>query len=215
MATTRTRLILVALISCLATAAVTLLVNGRSGPPGDASPEAGFSRDMGIHHAQAAEMSFAVRDASTDPAIRGLSYDIITTQTAQRGVFMGWLQQWGLNQATTRPSMAWMAGHGHGASAAAGTPAKVPTTMPGIASDEEMKRLQAAKGKDAEILFLQLMIRHHEGGVQMARAVLSLTNRPEVRTMAQHIVDTQDSEIAYMTELLQARDAKPYPSILK
>ncbi|MEV6984646.1 DUF305 domain-containing protein [Sphaerisporangium sp. NPDC051017] len=211
MATTRTRLILVALISCLATAAVTLLVNGSSGPPGDASPEAGFSRDMGVHHAQAVEMSFAVRDASTDPAIRGLSYDIITTQTAQRGVFMGWLQQWGLNQATTRPEMAWMAGHGHGTAAAA----RAPGTMPGMASDEEMKRLQAAKGKAAEILFLQLMIRHHEGGVQMARGVLSLTNRPEVRTMAQHIVDTQDSEIAYMTELLQARDAKPYPSILK
>ncbi|RCG28193.1 DUF305 domain-containing protein [Sphaerisporangium album] len=214
MATTRTRSVLVALISCLATAAVMLLVNGRSGPPGDASAEAGFSRDMGVHHAQAAEMGFAVRDASTDPAIRGLAYDIITTQTAQRGVFMGWLQQWGLNQAATRPAMAWMAGHGHGAPATATGPATAPGKMPGMATDAEMKRLQAAKGKDAEILFLQLMIRHHEGGVQMARAVLNRTNRPEVRTMAQHIVDTQDSEIAYMTDLLRSRGAKPYPSIL-
>ncbi|MBB5629041.1 DUF305 domain-containing protein [Sphaerisporangium krabiense] len=207
MATIRTRVILVAVITCLATVAAMLLITGRSGPPGDASAEAGFARDMAVHHAQAAEMSFAVDDKTKDTALRGLTYDIITTQTAQRGIFMGWLQQWGLTQATTRPSMAWMAGHGH---AAPGTPA----TMPGMASDQEMKKLQAAGGKDAEILFLQLMIRHHEGGVQMARAALNLSKRPEVRTIAQSIVDTQDSEINYMTDLLQARGAKPYPSIL-
>ncbi|GAA3822095.1 DUF305 domain-containing protein [Sphaerisporangium flaviroseum] len=212
MSTQRTRLILVALISCLATAAAMFLIMGRSTPPGDASPEAGFSRDMAVHHTQAADMSFAVRDAGSDPAIRGLTYDIITTQTAQRGIFMGWLQQWGLNQARTRPAMAWMAGHGeHGTATTAG----VPATMPGLASEEEMKRLRAAKGRDAEILFLQLMIRHHEGGVQMAKALLGLSNRDEVRTLARHIVDTQDGEIKYMTNLLKERGAQPYPSILK
>ncbi|WP_424534852.1 DUF305 domain-containing protein [Sphaerisporangium viridialbum] len=219
MITSRTRLVLVALVSCVATAVAMLLITGRSAPPGDASPEAGFSRDMAVHHAQAVEMSFAVRDGSTDSAIRSLAYDIITTQTAQRGVFMGWLQQWGLNQATDRPAMAWMAGHGgHGATTGAQGAAPAtggPAAMPGMASGEEMKRLQAAKGKDAETLFLQLMIRHHEGGVQMAKALLKLSNRPEVRGMAQNIVDTQDSEIQYMTGLLKDRGAQPYPSILK
>ncbi|MEU8268376.1 DUF305 domain-containing protein [Sphaerisporangium sp. NPDC049002] len=223
MITSRTRLVLVALVSCVATAVAMLLITGRSAPPGDASPEAGFSRDMAVHHAQAVEMGFAVRDASDDSHIRSLAYDIITTQTAQRGVFMGWLQQWGLNQATDRPAMAWMAGHGHGAAPATGEPSAVPSAapsagpaaMPGMASADELKRLQAAKGKDAEILFLQLMIRHHEGGVQMAKALLKLSNRPEVRGMAQSIVDTQDSEIQYMTDLLKERGAQPYPSILK
>ncbi|MFC4532346.1 DUF305 domain-containing protein [Sphaerisporangium dianthi] len=211
MVNSRFRSVLITLISCVVTAVVMFLVFGRSAPPGDASPEAGFARDMAVHHAQAVEMSFAVRDDSTDSRIRGLSYDIITTQTAQRGIFMGWLQQWGLDQAGSRPVMAWMAGHGeHGGSAAA-TPAGTggAAAMPGMATADEMKRLQSAEGKDAEVLFLQLMIRHHRGGVEMAKAVLKLSNRDEVRAMAQNIVDTQNGEIAYMTELLTARDAKP------
>ena len=84
-----------------------------------------------------------------------------------------------------------------------------------MASPQELERLKAAKGEDAEILFLQLMIRHHEGGVEMARAALRLADRPEVRTTAKHIVDSQNSEIGYMTELLKARGAEPYPSILR
>ena len=80
---------------------------------------------------------------------------------------------------------------------------------------EEMERLKAAKGRDAEILFLQLMIRHHEGGVDMARGALRLAERPEVRTMARHIVSSQNSEIDLMTELLKERGAERLPSILQ
>jgi len=210
---------------CLVAGLVLFLVL-RPSTPGDASADAGFARDMGVHHAQAVEMSFIVRDASTDQRIRDLAYDIIVTQSAQRGIFIGWLQQWGLEQGTTRPPMAWMAGHGgHGAApartqaagqgAASAEGTDLSAIMPGMASPDELKRLREAKGKDAEILFLQLMIRHHEGGVEMARAALRLVDRPEVRTAAKHIVDSQNSEIGYMTELLEARGAKPYPSILQ
>ncbi|MEO3813513.1 DUF305 domain-containing protein [Sphaerisporangium sp. B11E5] len=208
----RTRMILVVLVACALTAVVTLFVTRAAGPPGDDSPEAGFARDMAVHHAQAAEMGFAVRDNSQDQAVRNLAYDIITTQTAQRGMFGGWLQQWGLTQAGDRPPMAWMAGHGgHGAASPA--PGGGAPRMPGMASDAEMRRLNETKGKDGEILFLQLMIRHHQGGVDMAKGLLRLSDRPEVRTMAQHIVNTQDGEIGLMTEMLTARGAKPYPSI--
>ncbi|MFC6085017.1 DUF305 domain-containing protein [Sphaerisporangium aureirubrum] len=211
----RTRLILVVLVACALAVVATLFVTRGSAPPGDDSPEAGFARDMAVHHAQAAEMGFAVRDASGDAAVRNLAYDIITTQTAQRGVFMGWLQQWDLTQAGSRPPMAWMAGHGGHAAAptASAQPGGGVTLMPGMATDAEMDRLKAAKGKDGEILFLQLMIRHHQGGVDMAKGLLKLSDRPEVRTMAQHIVDTQDSEIQLMTEMLTARGAKPYPPL--
>ena len=167
---------------------------------------------MAVHHAQAVEMGFAVRDASTDGPIRALAYDIITTQTAQRGVFMGWLQQWGLDQSGDRPAMAWMAGHGGhgGAATTAGA-----TAMPGMATPQALKRLQGRRGRAAEALFLQRMLRHHEGGVRMADAVLRLTSREEVRSMAQNIVNSQESEIGYMTELLKARGAQPYPSIAR
>jgi uncharacterized protein (DUF305 family) len=189
-------------------AALFLLFITRSTTPGDTSPEAGFARDMATHHAQAVEMSFVVRDATTDPVLRNLGYDIIVTQTAQRGMFMGWLQQWGLDQSSGRPVMDWMAGHGHNA-------AKVtPGTMPGMATPQEMDRLRAAKGKDSEIMFLQLMIRHHEGGVEMSRGLLGLSDRPEVRNIAQHIVNGQSAEIKLMAEQLKLRGAAPLPSIL-
>src|SRR5690349_17750631 len=70
-------------------------------PPAEDSAEAGFARDMATHHDQAAEMSFILRDVTNDPRLRALTYDIIVTQTAQRGIFMGWLQQWGLPQASS------------------------------------------------------------------------------------------------------------------
>ena len=53
--------------------------------PADDSAEAGFARDMATHHAQAVEMGFVIRDRSTDPELRTLAYDIISTQSTQRG----------------------------------------------------------------------------------------------------------------------------------
>jgi uncharacterized protein (DUF305 family) len=213
----RRTLVFAALAAFVAAAVVLYVALGGSGTPSDASPDAGFARDMGIHHAQAVEMAFLVRDASDAPDIRTLADDIIVTQSAQRGIFMGWLQEWGLDQGSTRPVMAWMAGHGgHGAVPAAASPGTAgPASMPGMASTADLTRLKAARGPAAEILFLQLMIRHHEGGVQMAKAVLNLSDREDVRTMAQHIADSQTSEIGLMSDMLKKRGAQPYPSILK
>lgn len=184
-----------------------------SGWPSDDSAEAGFARDMATHHAQAVEMGFIVRDVSTDERLRALAYDIIVTQSAQRGMFMGWLQQWGLAQASTRPRMAWMPampGHLAGMSMESGA-----SLMPGMATPAEIDQLRQGTGKDTEIRFLQLMIRHHEGGVHMARAVLALSKREDVVTMAQAIDTGQAVEITLMKTMLAERGAQPAPSILK
>lgn len=192
-------------------AVAALLVAHRTAAPGDDSPEAGFARDMATHHSQAVEMAFIVRDKTTDPALRTLAYDIIVTQSAQRGIFMGWLQEWGLPQASARPRMAWMPGH---AGMTRGTGGGM-MQMIGMASDEELQRLHEAQGRDAEILFLQLMIRHHEGGVLMATAVEGLTRRADVLDMARSIDAGQRVEIRTMTRMLAARGARPLPSLLK
>ncbi|MFI0417112.1 DUF305 domain-containing protein [Spongiactinospora sp. 9N601] len=209
----RRPLLIVAVCTVLAAVAAAVFFAGRYGTPSDVSPEAGFARDMAFHHAQAVEMAFAAHDVTEDETLRALTSDIILTQTAQRGIFMGWLQQWGLNQAGERPRMAWMSGHGHSAGRAKpAAPAGAP--MPGMATRAEMERLRQAEGKAAEVLFLQLMIRHHEGGVQMADGLLRLSDREEVATMARHISAGQSGEIKLMTDLLRARGAKPYPTIL-
>ncbi|MBE1592462.1 DUF305 domain-containing protein [Nonomuraea angiospora] len=200
------------LIACgvLVLALAAFFLFGRDGTPGDTSPEAGFARDMATHHAQAVDMSFIVRDKGPAKEIRNLAFDIINTQANQRGMFLGWLQQWGLDPATDQKPMAWMSGHGHGGAAAA-----TPGSMPGMATPQELTQLKEAQGTQAEVLFLQLMIRHHEGGVQMAEGLLKLSTRAEVVSMAQKIVQGQSGEIKLMTELLKQRGAQPYPSILK
>jgi|SRR4029079_2012333 uncharacterized protein (DUF305 family) len=177
--------------------------------PRDDSAEAGFARDMATHHAQAVDMSFVVRDTSMDEELRTLASDIIVTQSTQRGIFMGWLQQWGLPQASARPRMAWMPGHAHAMSS------NGEVLMHGMATDAELRRLRDASGVDAEILFLQLMIRHHEGGIIMARALLELTDRRELIQMAKSVEDGQRAEIAHMRMMLAARKARALPSLLE
>jgi uncharacterized protein (DUF305 family) len=87
--------------------------------------------------------------------------------------------------------------------------------MHGMASEAELARLRDASGVDAEILFLQLMIRHHEGGILMTRALMALTDRRELIQMAKSIEDGQRVEIAHMQRMLEARRAKPLPSLLE
>jgi uncharacterized protein (DUF305 family) len=187
-----------------------VLIGSRRATPGDDSAEAGFARDMATHHAQAVDMAFVVRDKAADHGLRALASDIIVTQSTQRGVFMGWLQQWGLLQASARPRMAWMPGHAHSAPA---TDRAV--LMHGMASDAELRGLDEATGREAEVRFLQLMIRHHEGGVIMARAVLALSDRRELVQMAKSIDEGQRAEITLMRNMLAARGAQPLASILE
>ena len=81
----------------------------RAGP---ARVDVGFSRDMAAHHLQGVEMANLVADHSEDPAVRGLAFDIATTQTNQVGRMQGWLALWGYSP-TGGDQMAWM-GARHG-----------------------------------------------------------------------------------------------------
>jgi uncharacterized protein (DUF305 family) len=207
----RTRLVLAVLLAAAVGASAALLIAPRWSTPGDDSAEAGFARDMATHHAQAVEMSFVIRDKSADDQLRTLAYDIIVTQSTQRGVFMGWLQEWGLPQASRRPRMAWMPGH----AGMAGEAGHGVAQMHGMASDDELRRLRTAEGVDAEVLFLQLMIRHHEGGVLMARALRGQSQRDGIVQIARSIEEGQAAEVAQMTAMLAKRAARPYDSLLE
>lgn len=165
--------------------------------PGDTSPEAGFARDMFMHHEQAVEMSFLIRDRSTDPVIQSISTDMILTQMSQMGQMLGWLDVWGLPLTGSEPPMTWM---GHG-----GMP------MPGMASREEMDQLASLEGTEAEILFLQLMIRHHLGGVPMAEEILRRSDNPVTTRMATSIINAQTIEVENMDALLEERGAERLP----
>src|SRR5688572_24709439 len=106
--------------------------------------------------------------------------------------------------------MAWSPEHAHTGQGPHGPP-----LMHGMASDNELRRLREAQGEEAEILFLQLMIRHHEGGVIMTRALVGLSRRAGIVRMAQSMDSGQRAEIAEMTELLAKRAARPLASLLE
>src|SRR5690349_8334102 len=202
----RPAVLAVGLLAIMLCVGVGALIGSWRATPRDDSAEAGFARDMATHHAQAVDMSFVVRDKSADRDLRALASDIIVTQSTQRGIFMGWLQQWGLPQASARPRMAWMPGHAHMPASDDGV------LMHGMATEAELRRLGEATGIDAEVLFLQLMIRHHEGGIIMARAIESLSDRRKILVMARSIEEGQQQEIAQMKAMLAARGARPFPS---
>ncbi len=190
----------------------------RPATPSDTSAEAGFARDMQTHHNQAVEMALVVREKSAEPVLRAVAYDIATSQSQQSGQMFAWLTLWGLTQTGSQPPMTWMSGGGGGhdgmSAAATGAPAGAGASalladgrMPGMASTADLARLRAATGRDAEVLFLRLMIVHHRAGVVMAQAIEQRTSRPEVLSLARSIVSAQTSEISQMNDLLSVRGA--------
>ncbi|HET6967477.1 MAG TPA: DUF305 domain-containing protein [Ornithinibacter sp.] len=196
----RLRLVVVAVAAVLLGVLGTLwVVQSRSSAPAEWSADAGFARDMQTHHAQAVEMAFLARDRSTDPELRTVAYDIITSQQQQAGQMYGWLVQWGLPQTASRPPMAWVDGEHADAHASADG------TMPGMATKEQLDELRAATGVEAERIFLRLMIAHHEGGVAMADAAVADTRTPEVTTLARAIAAAQASEIDLLQRMLTDR----------
>lgn len=158
--------------------------------PRENSPEVTFTRDMSAHHAQAVEMATLIRDRSTDPELRQLTLDMLLTQQNQIGQMQAWLNLWGVPQEGLAPPMQGM------------------TEAMGMAPQELVNELTTLPVAEAEISFLQLMIRHHEGGVFMAEDILETTRQPVVRRLAESIVASQTGEIAYMEELLAKRGAE-------
>jgi uncharacterized protein (DUF305 family) len=149
---------------------------------------------MIVHHDQAVVMALLIRDRTTDPRVKTLATDILLTQENQIGQMLGWLNVWGLSATGVEPAMAWM---GH------------PTTglMPGMATPEELKSLEGLSGDSADQLFLQLMIRHHQGAIPMAQEALARSGNTPVRDLARAILAAQQAEIVTMGELLQTKTA--------
>ena len=186
------------------------------GLPGSSSPEGpapgpvdvGFAQDMTVHHQQAVEMASWERDHTTDPALAQLSSDIEATQTGQIGRMQGWLELWNAAPLPVGGHMAWMTepSHDHSATAGGGV-----ATMPGMASSADLTALRAATGPQLDVLFLQLMLRHHEGGASMLRYGAEHAAVPQVRNLAAQMLSSQTSESDYLRQLLAQRGGQPLP----
>lgn len=164
-------------------------------PPGEGSIEVAFTRDMIAHHEQAVEMALLLRERGPNADLKMLTLDIILTQQAQIGQMQGWLAVWGRALASPRPIMDGMG------------------SRMGMATRQQVNDLRALPLAEVEARFLQLMIRHHQGALMMARDIGPKTDRPVVYNFALAIIAAQESEIAVMRDLLTNRGAQPLPPL--
>ena len=182
-------------------------VLARPDVPAADSVDAGFSRDMRAHHSQAVQMSFLVRERTDDADVDQLALDILLTQQQQVGQMYAWLEDWGLPQSSSEDRMAWMGGAsmtGMDMGGARDT-AELPGGMPGMASNAELQDLEDARGERAARIFLQLMIPHHEAGVEMADYAVEHASTERVRGLAESISVAQQSELTVLNDLLDER----------
>lgn len=133
-----------------------------------------FAEMMIPHHQQAIEMSDLALRKSQDSAIIDLARQIKDAQAPE----IEQMKSWG---ASSNAHMGHM--------------------MDGMLSDDEISALKAATGKDFDRLFLEGMIDHHEGAIDMAEMVVNSKNH-EVATLARSIIKTQRAEISTMKDLL-------------
>jgi uncharacterized protein (DUF305 family) len=143
-----------------------------------------FAQNMSEHHNQAVEMSFVVLANSENSDLKGLAYDIINTQSTQRGMMMAWLQDWdkSLNSDLDHTQMKAM----------------------GMASKVEMERLYELGANELDVLFVELMIQHHMGGIEMAETYTQVGKYELLVDLAESMVAGQKGEVKYLNSLDEA-----------
>jgi uncharacterized protein (DUF305 family) len=148
--------------------------------------DARFVQGMILHHAQALLMTELVADRTGSESMRRLAGRIEVSQKDEIAVMERWLGR----RAEPLPE-----DHLHG------------SLMPGMLTDEELARLAAATGAEFERLFLELMIRHHEGALIMVADLFSSGGgqEAEIFQLASHVDADQRAEIARMRGMLNTR----------
>lgn len=198
-------LALAALLVTLGAAIRPLIAPEPTGAPEMLTPtEIAFLQDMTAHHEQALLMAQSL-DPGVSPVVARLAQQIDDAQRVELGTMLGWLRLAGQLPSNPQP-MAWMHDaeprHRHGTPVAAGAPDVPAEHAMGMATRAELDALAAARGRDAELLFLRLMQRHHYGGVAMAQTADGLLTAGPVKQAAREMITEQTREIGTIGLLL-------------
>ena len=159
-----------------------------AGEHNDADVE--FAQQMIAHHEQAIDMAELVIAKGESAEVKALAERIKEAQGPEIELMRGWLREWGEDEAPT-------GGMDMGGMDMGGDDAEMMT-------DEEMSQLEAAEGGELDRMFLQMMIRHHEGAIAMAESELDEGEFADAKELAQKIIDDQTAEIEEMRSLLDA-----------
>ncbi|MEU0565722.1 DUF305 domain-containing protein [Nonomuraea sp. NPDC005983] len=152
-------------------------------PPGPVAADVRFAEAMIPHHRQALEMTGMVKDRTTNAEIRRYAEQIAVAQQPEIKLMTDWLGELGRSAP---------AGHAHA------------QTGDGMADEQELNQLGAARGAAFDRLFLTLMIRHHGGAVRMAGEELKAGQDQRMRLMAKDVYSGQSIEISRMRATLDS-----------
>ncbi|MGE2692090.1 DUF305 domain-containing protein [Mycolicibacterium pulveris] len=155
-------------------------------PAGYNAEDVAFATNMIPHHEQAIELSAMVPDRSTNPELIALAEQISATQQPEINTLRVFLVQWNEN-----PDAATGEGHAHHGD------------MQGMVDEATMAQLRSLSGQEFDTLWLESMISHHEGAVDMARAEVANGENVDAKRMAQTMIDTQQAEITQMQQMLR------------
>jgi uncharacterized protein (DUF305 family) len=150
-----------------------------------------FMQGMIHHHAQALRMTALVPERSASRDVQTLARRIDVSQESEIEVMTDWLRERG----EASPELHREHGHAHGGGQ---------VLMPGMLSEPELQRLEAADGAEFDRLFLEFMIRHHEGALTMVQQLYAGGGGVEssVDAFGRHVDADQQIEISRMQGLL-------------
>lgn len=149
-----------------------------------------FATMMIPHHAQAISMAEMALKQATDPKVKALAPNIKAAQSPEIQRMSGWLTGWGAPVPGTDggSDMSGMEGMGD--------------QTGGMMSDKEISSLNKATGAAFDRMWLQMMVKHHQGAVDMAETALHEGANPQAKKLAKSIIDGQSAEIAEMNSIL-------------
>lgn len=143
-----------------------------------------FAKGMIPHHRQAVEMADLAPDRARSAEVKKLAADIKKAQDPEIKTLSGWLTSWGEDV----PAEGAMDHSMH--------------DMGGMMTAQEMTELENASGKAFDTAFMDMMIKHHEGAVDMAKTEQADGAYGPAKKMAGEIIDSQSAEIEQMNQLL-------------
>jgi uncharacterized protein (DUF305 family) len=166
-----------------------------------------FAQMMIVHHQGAIQMADLAPSRAQNQDVLALAARIKAAQAPEIDQMTSWLTAWGaapsmMSGSTTSGT----GGMDHGGMDMGGTTSAAESSamsMPGMMSGDQMQQLESASGAAFDKMFLELMIVHHQGAIEMAETEIADGSNPEAVALAQKIKSDQTAEIAEIQALLQ------------
>ncbi|MFE6650170.1 DUF305 domain-containing protein [Nocardioides sp. NPDC057772] len=164
-----------------------------------------FATDMIQHHAQAMSMVDLTMDRPLEPEVQELADAIRAAQSPEIETMSGWLQEWGEEVPSTMRDHVNGGHEGHGGedeSSMSDSMEGMDDDMPGMMSAEDMEALEKASDAEFQDMWLEMMIEHHEGAIEMSETEQDEGRFKPAVDLAGTIIETQSAEIETMEKIL-------------